>query len=29
VTCLHSERGRISGAGIELVDVAVELGHAA
>jgi hypothetical protein len=29
VTCLHSERGRIRGAGIELVDVAVELGHAA
>jgi hypothetical protein len=28
VTCLHSERGRIHGAGIELVDVAVELGHA-
>jgi hypothetical protein len=29
VTCLHLERGRIRGAGIELVDVAVELGHAA
>jgi len=28
VTCLHSEQGRLRGAGIELTDVAMELGHA-
>jgi hypothetical protein len=28
VTCLHSEQGRIRGAGVELADVALELGYA-
>jgi hypothetical protein len=28
VTCLHSEQGRLRGAGVELADAALELGHA-
>jgi hypothetical protein len=28
VACLHSERGRLRGPGVELSDVAVEVGHA-